>query len=72
MVQEFYLNYVGCKDWKYKIMFYKRNMFYLNYVGCKGHYTCNYCKKQNRFTLTMWDVKKLEQMQSYAEIEVLP
>ena len=37
--------------------------FYLNYVGCKDHFgrTPNHCTF--RFTLTMWDVKNLAEIQ---------
>mgnify|MGYP006892226089 CR=1 FL=1 len=57
---EFYLNYVGCKAHKIRFISIPKPSFYLNYVGCKVFIeSCN-CKCDLSFTLTMWDVKRVE------------
>ena len=32
---KFYMNYVGCKDFKVSVFYFSFFMFYMNYVGCK-------------------------------------
>jgi len=41
-------------------------------VGCKVYHQLVIWVSGLSFTLTMWDVKKLEESQGYAQIEVLP
>jgi len=48
---------VGCKAKEHGAANTKRTKFYLNYVGCKALLIQIAASLQQRFTLTMWDVK---------------